>query len=110
VAKASNDYLEKLRARAKESRVYRKYQLDGLEIAQLLDDEKHKALYIKLAKERDPDKLRAIARDVADNPAIRNKGAYFMTRLANKPNRTVERNNNRKNAPRNGKRIIRRKR
>jgi hypothetical protein len=59
----SDNYLKKLRQRGKDSHVYRKYQLLGLEIAQILGDEKHKALYIKLAKER---------------KNVKNKGAYFM--------------------------------
>lgn len=60
----------------------RKFQLDGLEIAQILGDEKHKSLYIKLAREMNPDELRRLAKEVAENPRVKNKGAYFMTRLA----------------------------
>ncbi len=75
------EYLEKLRKRASESRVYRTYQFDGLEIAKTLGDEKHKALYIKLAKERDPGTLRRLAKSVAENRSVRNKGAYFMSCL-----------------------------
>jgi len=40
------DYLEKLKNRAKKSKVYTSYQLIGLEIARILKDEKHKSLYI----------------------------------------------------------------
>ena len=80
--KATATYLNKLRQRAKESHVYRKYQLLGLEIAQVLQDEKHKSLYIKLAKERGGDRLMAIAKDVADRKEVRNKGAYFMSVLS----------------------------
>lgn len=71
-------YLEILKERAKTSRVYRKYQLTGLLIAQLLNDEKHKSLYIKLAKTRNQQKLMSIAKDVSERKNIRNKGAYFM--------------------------------
>lgn len=71
-------YLKKLKERAKESHVFRKYQLFGLEIAQILGDEKHKSLYIKLAKEHDGDRLMQIAKDVADRKNVGNKGAYFM--------------------------------
>ena len=74
-------YLAELKRRAKESHVYRKYQLIGLEISQLLADEKHKALYIKLAKERNGDRLMGIAKDIADRTNIKNKGAYFMAVL-----------------------------
>ena len=75
-------YLETLKERAKKSRVYRKYQLTGLLIAQLLGDEKHKSLYIKLAKERNQQKLLELARDVSDRKNVSNKGAYFMAVLS----------------------------
>ena len=75
-------YLNKLTRRGKESHVYRRYQLVGLEISQILADEKHKALYIKLAKEHDADRLMRLAKDVATRSAVKNKGAYFMTILA----------------------------
>ncbi len=75
-------YLERLKDRAKQSKVYRKFQLEGLEIAKILEDEKHKALYIKLAKEHDAQFLRGLAQDVAERgAAVQNKGAYFMSRL-----------------------------
>lgn len=72
------DYLELLRKRAKESKVYSPHQLTGLMIAEILGDEKHKALYIKLAKNNDADTLLKLAKDVADRNNIMNKGAYFM--------------------------------
>ena len=81
---ASLTYVQKLKQRAKDSRVYRKYQLMGLEIAQVLEDEKHKTLYIKLAKEYGGDKLLRLAKDVADRKDVRNKGAYFMRMLSPK--------------------------
>ncbi len=74
-------YLAELRRRGKESHVYRKYQLIGLEISQLLADEAHKTLYIKLAKERNGDRLIGIAKDIAERKNIKNKGAYFMALL-----------------------------
>ena len=74
-------YLKELARRSKESRIYRKYQLTGLLIAEILHDEKHKALYIKLAKEGNGERLLALAKDVAERKNIKNKGAYFM-RLA----------------------------
>lgn len=77
-------YLGKLARRGKESHVYRKYQLIGLEISQILSDEKHKALYIKLAKEHDADGLLRLAKDIATRGAVNNKGAYFMTVLKGK--------------------------
>ena len=74
-------YLKELARRGKESHVYRKYQLMGLEIAQTLRDERHKALYIKLAKEGDADRMLALAKDVASRDDVKNKGAYFMAIL-----------------------------
>ena len=58
--------------------MYRKYQLVGLEIADILRDRAHKALYIKLAKEGDARRLMAIAKDVAERTEVKNHGAYFM--------------------------------
>jgi len=87
------NYLKNLKQRGKDSRIYRKYQLRGLEIAQILGDEKHKSLYIKLAKDRSGDELLRIAKDVAERREVKNKGAYFMKVLQNelarmKPNET----------------------
>lgn len=75
------DYLATLKDRAKESRVYRGFQLDGLEIAQMLGDEKHRSLYIRLAKIHDPFLLRVLARTISENGKVKNKGAYFMAAL-----------------------------
>jgi hypothetical protein len=91
---SGNDYLKELKKRAKESRVYKEYQLDGLEIAQLLKDEKHKSLYIKLAKEGDAQKLRRIAKTIAENKNIRNKGAYFMWQLKSWKQQFTSKNRN----------------
>ncbi|MEK7546774.1 MAG: hypothetical protein AAB536_01185 [Patescibacteria group bacterium] len=74
----TEDYIKELRKRASQSKVYRKYQLVGLEISQLLEDEEHKSLYIKLAKQNDADRLLAIAKDISQKKNVKNKGAYFM--------------------------------
>jgi hypothetical protein len=79
--KEPSAYVKELKRRGQESHVYRKYQLLGLEISQILKDEKHKALYIKLAKEKNGDRLLRLAKDVADRRNIKNMGAYFMTLL-----------------------------
>ena len=71
-------YIAELKRRAKESHVYRNYQLVGLEIADILNDRPHKALYIKLAKERNARRLLAAAKDVAERKDVKNRGAYFM--------------------------------
>ena len=74
-------YMKELERRADESHVYKKYQLTGLQIADILSDRKHKALYIKLAKEKDPEQLLGIAKSIAENRNVKNKGAYFMVVL-----------------------------
>lgn len=79
-------YIKELKRRAKESHVYRKYQLLGLEISQILKDEKHKSLYIKLAKERNGERLLRLAKEVAENRTVKNRGAYFMAILKTKTN------------------------
>ena len=79
-----NEYMDELKKRSRESRVYKEYQLMGLLIAEALEDEKHKSLYIKLAKEHDGDELLKIAKDVAERANIENKGAYFMKILESK--------------------------
>ncbi len=77
--KSGAAYLKKLKQRSKESHVYRKYQLIGLEISQILNDERHKTLYIKLAKEQNGDRLLSLAKDVAERKNVKSKGAYFMS-------------------------------
>ncbi len=71
-------YLDQLAERKKTSRVHSEFQLIGLEIAQILDDAKHKSLYIRLAKRYGKEKLLPMAKSVAERKDIRNKGAYFM--------------------------------
>lgn len=74
---SSEEYLNELKKRSKESRIYKAHQLTGLEIANILEDWAHKSLYIKLAKTHG-NKLLAIAKSVAERKNIKNKGAYFM--------------------------------
>jgi hypothetical protein len=71
-------YLGELKRRAKTSRISRPFQLIGLEIAVTLRDLEHKALYIKLAKEHDPQRLLQMAKEVAERRDVKNAGAYFM--------------------------------
>lgn len=77
----SQDYLFSLRERSQKSKVYQPFQLIGLQLAELLEDERHKSLYIKLAKEHQAEYLLGLAKRVAENNTIKNKGAYFMTLL-----------------------------
>ncbi len=75
------DYLDVLKERAKKSKVYSPHQMTGLTLAQILKDEKHKSLYIKLAKKYKADKLLSLAKSVAERKNVKNKGAYFMRLL-----------------------------
>ncbi len=75
------DYLSSLKQRGKESHVYKKYQMTGLMLAEILGDNAHKALYIKLAKEHNEERLIRLARDIAEKRNVKNKGAYFMRML-----------------------------
>ena len=75
------DYLRELTERGRTSRVHREYQLIGLLVAEILNDEKHKSLYIKLAQKHGSQKMLQLAKDVADRKRIKNKGAYFMKML-----------------------------
>ena len=84
------DYLLIVKERGKKSRVYRKYQLTGLMLAEILEDKKHKSLYIKLAKEHSESFLLRMARDVAERATVKNRGAYFMRLI------TSHANNNRR--------------
>ena len=60
--------------------VSREYQDWGYRLAMELSDEKHKALYIKLAKETDRAILEKCRSFVIDSNA-KNKGALFMWKL-----------------------------
>jgi len=72
-------FLEELKDRKKKSKAYSLHQLLGLEVAQLLNDEAHKSLYIRLVKKHPGIDLLALAKDVATRKNVSNKGAYFMT-------------------------------
>lgn len=85
------NYLEMLKDRAKQSHVYQKHQLVGLTLAEILEDEKHKALYIKLAKKFSETELMSIAKSVAERRNIKNKGAYFMRLLYDNDKRSNHR-------------------
>lgn len=72
------DYLNILKERIKKNRVHKKFQFTGLTLAQLLNDEKHKSLYIKLAKKYDEQKLISLAKNISERKNVKNRGAYFM--------------------------------
>ena len=54
MARMREKYMAELKRRGKESHVYKKYQLIGLEISQILADEKHKALILSSPKNKTP--------------------------------------------------------
>jgi len=62
--------------------VSREFQQYGYELAQELDDVKHKALYIKLAKVHSRGRLEAARSFVKDATNARSKGKLFMWKLA----------------------------
>lgn len=72
------DYLNILKERIKKNRVHKKFQFTGLTLAQILNDEKHKSLYIKLAKKYDEQKLISLAKNISERKNVKNRGAYFM--------------------------------
>ena len=81
-----NDYIKELKKRSAQNRVTQNFQLVGLEVATILRDLEHKSLYIKLAKQYGTERIRSLAKDVADRRNIKNPGAYFMT-LINEMNK-----------------------
>ncbi|OGM92641.1 hypothetical protein A2935_03955 [Candidatus Wolfebacteria bacterium RIFCSPLOWO2_01_FULL_47_17b] len=72
------EYLKTLEKRVKSNRIVKEFQDTALIIAELLDDTKHTALYMKLAKEHPKQELLRIAKDVAERHEVSHKGAYFM--------------------------------
>ena len=78
----SKDYFADLEKRSVKSKVHHSHQLIGLNLAEILHDQEHKSLYIKLAKNHNSDRLMQLAKTVAENHRVLNKGAYFMAVLA----------------------------
>ncbi|MBI3046519.1 MAG: hypothetical protein HYY86_03240 [Candidatus Harrisonbacteria bacterium] len=75
------EYFKTLKERSKKSRVYQPHQMAGLILAEILEDPKHKSLYMKLAKKYDNNELLRLAKDLAERKNIENRGAYFMKML-----------------------------
>ena len=90
IKKIGKEYLDLLSERAKTSRIYSAHQMTGLALAGLLEDAKHKALYMKLAKTYDQNELLQLAKSISESGKIFNKGAYFMKML--KENKLLRRN------------------
>ncbi len=76
--KSSKEYFDELKRRGNKSKITKSYQLTGLEIASILDDQEHKGLYMKLAKQLGDHTVMTIAKSVAEKKDITRKGAYFM--------------------------------
>lgn len=64
----------------KDKYISREFQTFGLQIAEKLDDYKHRSLYIKLAKTVHRSILERVLSFVVDSDA-KNKGALFMWKL-----------------------------
>ena len=84
-----NAYLDKMRERAKKNRIHSRHQMIGLMVADTLRDPKYKSLYIKMAREEDGEKMLYIAKSIAENTRVKNKGAYFMRMWQIARNKTV---------------------
>lgn len=87
INKISKKYFDLLTERAKKSKVYKSFQSVGLQLAELLNDEQHKALYMRLAKNHNNEWLLDIARTISEKKNIENKGAYFMKMLKESKNK-----------------------
>lgn len=61
--------------------ISREFQDYGYRLAMELDDEKHKALYIKLAKEENRGRLEKAKSFVRDANKVRSKARLFMWKL-----------------------------
>ena len=75
-----SDILDKYKI-AEDKYISREFQQYGYELAIELNDEKHKALYIKLAKENPRGAMEAARSFVKDAPNVRSKGRLFMWKL-----------------------------
>lgn len=77
----NSKYLQIISERQKDKHITREFQLIGLEVAGILHDQAHKALYIKLTKQFGKDKILSLSKTVAENKNVDNLGAYFMRAL-----------------------------
>ncbi|KXK08737.1 MAG: hypothetical protein QY330_00720 [Candidatus Dojkabacteria bacterium] len=76
----NNDFIDRYSEANKY--VSEEFQDFGLRLAHQLNDLKHKALYIKLAKQLPRAKLEAAASFASDYPNTKNKGKVFMWKLS----------------------------
>jgi hypothetical protein len=75
------DILDKYQDRPEDKYISREFQQYGIELAAELGDEKHKALYIKLAKETPRGLLESAKSFVKDAPNVKSRGRLFMWKL-----------------------------
>lgn len=78
IKKVGKEYFKLLKERSKTSRVYKSHQMTGLTLAEILEDQEHKSLYMRLSKIYDNHELIRLAKNLAERKNIENKGAYFM--------------------------------
>jgi hypothetical protein len=71
IRKVGKEYFKLLKERSKTSRVYKSHQMTGLTLAEILEDQEHKSLYMN-------HELIRLAKNLAERKNIENKGAYFM--------------------------------
>lgn len=73
--------LDKYKVEEEDKYISREFQQYGYELAMELGDEKHKALYIKLAKEHSRGHMEAARNFVKDANNVKSKGRLFMWKL-----------------------------
>lgn len=73
--------LGKYQQKTEDKYISREFQQYGYELAQELDDPKHTALYIKLAKDMPREQIEVARRFVKDATSARNKGRLFMWKI-----------------------------
>jgi len=76
-----SDLLKGFQGKEEDKYISREFQNYGLELAEEFGDMKHKALYIKLAKETPRGRMEAARNFVKDADNARNKAALFMWKL-----------------------------
>lgn len=76
-----NKIIGKLERKKESHRISQEFQDFGVRLAELLGDNSHKSLYIKLAKEKPRKALEDALSYVSDYSSARNKGRLFMWRL-----------------------------
>ncbi len=74
-------YIKEMTDRSKKSKIYKEFQLVGLELADILNDKSHKSLYMRIAKLHDKQSLLQMAKKISEMKNVKNMGAYFMKML-----------------------------